>query len=136
ADDEYEALATEAEAIGYPLVIKSCRGGRGRGERLVNTPSQLAEVVRRARVEAKAVYGHNQLFIERAILPAHQVGVQIVADRYGNLVHLGDREGSIIHSNQKIMEEAPSLCLSPDRREVLLDTAVRLARLFEYQNVG
>lgn len=136
AENEYDALAAEAETIGYPLVIKSCRGGRGRGERLVNTPSQLAEVVRRAQVEAKAVYGHNQLFIERAILPAHQVGVQIVADRYGNLVHLGDREGSIIHSNQKIMEEAPSLCLSSERREALLDTAVGLARLFDYQNVG
>jgi acetyl/propionyl-CoA carboxylase alpha subunit len=135
-EDEFDALAAEAATIGYPLVVKSCRGGRGRGERLVNAPSHLAEIVRRAQVEAKAVYGHNQLFLERAILPAHQVGVQIVADRHGNLVHLGDREGSIIHSNQKIMEEAPSLCLTPERREALLDTAVRLARLFEYQNVG
>ena len=135
-EDEFDALAAEAEAMGYPLVVKSCRGGRGRGERLVNDPSQLAEVVRRAQVEARAVYGHNQLFIEKAILPAHQVGVQIVADRHGNLVHLGDREGSIIRSNQKIVEESPSLCLSPAQRETLLETAVRLARLFDYQNVG
>ena len=109
-ENEFDALAAEAATIGYPLVVKSCRGGRGRGERMVNAPSHLAEVVRRAQVEAKAVYGHNQLFLERAILPAHQVGVQIVADRYGNLVHLGEREGSIVHSNQKIVEEAPSLC--------------------------
>lgn len=135
-DGEFEALAASAAAIGYPLVVKSCRGGRGRGERLVNTPEHLPEVVRRAQVEAKAVYGHNELYIEKAILPAHQVGVQIVADRHGNLVHLGDREGSIIHSNQKIVEESPALCLSPERREALLDTAVQLARLFNYQNVG
>jgi len=136
SEDEFDALAADAAAIGYPLVVKSCRGGRGRGERLVNDPERLPEVVRRARAEARAIYGRNELYIEKAILPAHQVGVQIVADRHGDLVHLGDREGSIIHSNQKIVEEAPALCLSPERREALLETAVRLARLFNYQNVG
>lgn len=136
SEGDFADLAAEAAQIGYPLVVKSCRGGRGRGERLVNTPELLPEVVRRAQVESKAVYGHNELYIEKAILPAHQVGVQIVADRHGNLVHLGEREGSIIHSNQKIVEESPSLCLSPERREVLLETAVQLARLFDYQNVG
>ena len=135
-EDEFDALAAAAAAIGYPLVVKSCRGGRGRGERLVSGPERLAEVVRRAQVESRAVYGRNELYIEKAIQPAHQVGVQIVADRHGNLVHLGDREGSIIHSNQKIVEEAPALCLSAERREALLETAVQLARLFNYQNVG
>jgi acetyl/propionyl-CoA carboxylase alpha subunit len=136
AADEFDALAAGANALGYPLVVKSCRGGRGRGERLVYHPDQLAEVVRRARVEAQAVYGDTTLFLERAILPAHQVGVQIIGDRHGALVHLGDREGSVIHSNQKIIEEAPSLCLSPSQRAALRETAVRLARLFNYQNLG
>lgn len=134
--EEYEAMAAEAAAIGYPLVIKSCRGGRGRGERLVHDAEHLPEIARRAHVEANTVYGHSRLYLERAILPAHQVGVQIVADRHGNLVHLGDREGSIIHSNQKIVEEAPSLCLSNGQREGLLETAVQLARLFQYENLG
>ena len=134
--EEYEALAAEAAVIGFPLVIKSCRGGRGRGERLVQNAEHLPEIARRAHTEANAVYGHSRLYMERAILPAHQVGVQIVADRHGHLVHLGDREGSIIHSNQKIVEEAPSLCLSPGQRAALLDTAVQLARLFDYRNVG
>ena len=136
AADEFDALAAEADKVGYPLVVKSCRGGRGRAERLVHDRSQMAEIVRRSGVEARAVYGHNQLYLERAILPAHQVGVQIAADAQGNVVHLGDREGSIIHSNQKIVEEAPALCLSPEQRAALLETAVRLARLFNYQNVG
>jgi acetyl/propionyl-CoA carboxylase alpha subunit len=136
AEDEYDALATEAAEIGYPLVIKSCRGGRGRGERLVSDPDHLAEAVRRSQAEAQAVYGNKQLFLEWAILPAHQVGVQIVADRDGNLVHLGDREGSILHRNQKIVVEAPSLCLTAESRAGLLETAVRVARLFRYQGVG
>ncbi len=136
AEDEYPALAEAAEAIGYPLVVKSCQGGRGRGERMVDDAAHLAENVRRAHVEATAVYGRSQLFLERAIAPAHQVGVQIVADQAGNLVHLGEREGSIVQNNQKLVEEAPALCLSPEQRAALLETAVRLARLVEYQNVG
>ncbi len=136
AEDEYAALAEAADALGYPLVVKSCQGGRGRGERMVDDPAHLAESVRRAYAEAKAVYGHSQLFLERAIAPAHQVGVQIVADRHGRLVHLGEREGSIIQSNQKLVEESPAICLSPEQRTVLLETAVRLARLVDYQNVG
>ena len=135
-EGEFDALLAEANRLGFPLVIKSCRGGRGRGERLIANANQLAEVTRRAQVEAKAVYGNSQLFLERAILPAHQVGVQIIADDHGNLVHLGEREGSIIHSNQKLVEEAPALCLSPERRAALQDTAVRVARLFEYRNMG
>ncbi len=134
--DEFDALAAEAKRMGFPLVVKSCRGGRGRGERLIHDRDHLAEIVRRAGVEARAVYGHNQLFLERAILPAHQVGVQIAADAQGNVVHLGDREGSIVHNNQKIVEEAPALCLTAGQRDGLLETAVRLARLFDYRNLG
>lgn len=133
---EFEAMTAAAQAIGYPLVIKSCSGGRGRGERVVDNPKQLPEIARRAHVEANAVYGNSRLFLEQAILPAHQIGVQIVADRRGNLVHLGDREGSIVHNNQKIVEESPALCLSPAGRAALLEAAVRLAHLFGYQNVG
>lgn len=135
-DDEDEELVAAADELGYPLVVKSCHGGRGRGEKLVYSPDKLATAVRRARVEARAVYGNSQLFLERAIQPAHQIGVQVLADRNGSIVHLGDREGSIIHSNQKIVEEAPSLCLTPESRTELLGMAVQLARLFNYQNLG
>lgn len=135
-EEEFDALRATAEGLGYPLVIKSCSGGRGRGERLVNDPGRLAEAVRRSQVESQAIYGSTRLFLEQAILPAHQVGVQIMADRYGDLVHLGEREGSVIQSNQKIMEEAPALCLTPERREELLKTAVQIAKLFDYQNLG
>lgn len=136
AETEFDALRSAAETLGYPLVIKSCRGGRGRGERMVHDPADLAEAVRRSQAEAQAVYGNKQVFLEHAILPAHQVGVQILADNQGNVVHLGEREGSVLQSNQKIVEEAPALCLTDESRSRLLDTAVRLARLFNYRNAG
>jgi len=136
AEDEFDQLRAAAEAIGYPVVLKSCRGGRGRGERVVADALHLPEAVRRAQVETQAVYGNKQLYVERAILPAHQVGVQIVADKHGNLIHLGEREGSVVQSNQKIIEEEPALCLTPERREELLATAVRLAQLFKVENLA
>lgn len=135
-EDEDDALGDTAGFLGYPLVIKSCSGGRGRGERLVTGPRHLAESVRRARQEARRVYGNSRIFLERAILPAHQIGVQILADRHGHRIHLGEREGSIIHSNQKIIEEAPALKLSAEQRAAIHQTALDLARLFGYQNVG
>ena len=135
AEDEFDALSSAAAEIGYPVVLKSCRGGRGRGERVVGGAGHLAEAVRRAQVEAQAIYGNKQLYVERAILPAHQVGVQIMADSRGNVIHLGEREGSVVQSNQKIIEEEPALCLTPERREELLATALRLARLFKLQNL-
>ncbi len=135
AEDEFDQLAAAAEAIGYPVVIKSCRGGRGRGERVVLTPDHLAEVVRRAQVETQAVYGNKQLYVERAILPAHQVGVQVLGDRHGHFVHLGEREGSVVQSNQKIIEEEPALCLSAEQREALFATVEQLARLFKLENL-
>lgn len=135
AEDEFDELVAAAETIGYPVVLKSCRGGRGRGERVVLTADQLRDIARRAQVETQAVYGNKQLYVERAILPAHQVGVQVLADRYGNLVHLGDREGSVVQSNQKIIEEAPALCLSAEQQAELLATALQVSRLFEMQNL-
>jgi acetyl/propionyl-CoA carboxylase alpha subunit len=136
SEDEGAALQRTAEVIGYPLVLKSCSGGRGRGERLVTRPEQLAEATRRSRAEARTIYGNQQLYLERAILPAHQVGVQIMGDAAGNLIHLGEREGSLIQHNQKIVEESPALCLTPERRAELLETALRIGRLFNYRNLG
>jgi len=135
-ESELNALSVEAERLGYPLVIKSCRGGRGRGERLVQTPGELARAVHRAQAEAQTVYGDRSVYLEKAIRPAHQIGVQVLADRQGALVHLGAREGSLIQGNQKIIEESPAPCLTPGQRGRLWQTALDLARLFGYENVG
>ena len=130
------SITATAEKIGYPLVIKSCHGGRGRGERLVHNPEQLATAVQRASAESRAVFGNEHIYLERALLPAHQIGVQLLGDQYGNLLHLGEREGSIIVGNQKIIEEAPSPILNDTQRAAILQTALAIGKLFNYQNVG
>ena len=131
--DEIEAAA---DRLGFPVIIKSCSGGRGRGERLTKSPRHLVKAVRQAQAVGQAVYGNRRVYMEKAILPAYQVGVQIVADKDGNLIHLGEREGSVLQSGHKIVEEAPARCLSQELREKLWQTALDLGRLFNYENVG
>ena len=135
-EGEMDALRAEAERIGYPVLIKSCMGGRGRGARLVRSKEHLEEAVRYSQTESYTVYGDKHVYLEHALLPAHQLGVQVIGDRQGNIVHLGEREGSIQVGNQKIVEEAPSPSLSQAQREKLWEAAVHLARLFKYQNAG
>lgn len=129
-------IQNAAGEIGYPVVIKSCRGGRGRGERLVHRPEQLETAVQRAAAESRAVFGNDHIYLERALLPAHQIGVQLLGDQHGNLIHLGEREGSIIVGNQKIIEEAPSPILNDRQRAEILQAALAIGRMFNYQNVG
>ncbi len=129
-DHALPALRAEAERLGFPVVVKSCRGGRGRGERVIYSAETLEPTVRRAQAEAQAVYGDRHVFIEKAILPAHQIGVQILADQFGKLVHLGEREGSMLQGNRKVIEESPAPCLDDAARTQLWDAALTLARLF------
>ncbi len=134
--DDVAGLREEAERIGYPLVIKSTSGGRGPGERIVHTPEQLETALRGARAEAQLVYGVGRVFLEKAITSAHQIGVQVLADRYGNFVHIEEREGSLLHNGQKVIEESPAPCLMPEQRTKLWDTALQIAKLFNYENLG
>jgi acetyl/propionyl-CoA carboxylase alpha subunit len=130
------ALRQETERLGFPLAIKSCRGGRGRGALLVASPDRLEWAVRRAQAESQVFYGERLVYLEKVIQGAHQVGVQVVGDRYGGLVHLGEREGSLMFGNQKIVEEAPAPGLSERQRNQICQAALELARLFNFQNVG
>jgi acetyl/propionyl-CoA carboxylase alpha subunit len=116
-------------------VVKSSRGGRGRGERLVWSPERLERLARAAQTEAQAVYDDRFIYLEKVLLPAHQIGVQIVADRFGNRIHLGERDGSMRYGNQKIVEETPAPCLTPAQRAELCQAALDLAALFEIENV-
>ncbi len=135
-DDELSAVQAEAERLGWPLRIKSCPGGRGRGERLVRSPDGLEPALRQAQAEAQAVYGDRRVYLERTFPRAHQVDVQVLADGHGGLVHLGEREGSQVFGNQKLLVEAPAPVLPPERRQALWQAALELARLFGYQNAG
>lgn len=133
--DEMGAIQKEADRLGYPLVVKSCRGGRGRGERMVWSENRLYAAVRRSQAEAQSIYDDQRIFLEKAIWPAHQIGVQVIADAHGNLIHLGEREGSLLYGNQKIVEESPSPCLSPAQRDQILEAALEISRFYGVDNV-
>ena len=135
-DENLDELEIAAERLGYPVIVKSCSGGRGRGERLTKSAKHLTKAVHQAQAVGQAVYGNRRVYLEKAILPAYQVGVQIMADKYGNFVHLGEREGSVLQNGHKVIEEAPSLCLSQELREKIWQAALDLGRLFNYENVG
>lgn len=135
-NDASATLQAEAAQLGYPLIVKSCRGGRGRAEHIIHHPSQLDGAARRARQEAQAVYGDSRIYLEKAILPARHLSVQILADAHGNLIHLGEREGSMVLGNQKVIEESPAPSLNDQQRHQLWELALDIARVFEYRNVG
>jgi acetyl/propionyl-CoA carboxylase alpha subunit len=135
-DENLDQIGPAAEELGYPVIIKSCSGGRGRGERLAYSADHLEEAVRQAQAIGYAIYGNQRVYLEKAILPAYQVGVQILADKAGNLIQLGDREGSLLQKGHKIVEEAPAACLNQEQREQLWATAVALGRHFKYENLG
>ena len=133
---EAEAIRAEADRLGYPVVIKSARGGRGRGAYTAQSAAQIERALRRAQTEAQIIYGSTDFYMEKLITPAHMIGVQVLADHLGQVVHLGEREGSLTRGNQKMMEEAPAPCLTPVQREQVWQEAVEIARLIGFQGVG
>lgn len=135
-NEESAPLHEEAEKLGYPLMVKSCRGGRGRGAHLVSHAEELEAVVRRVQQESQAVYGDRRIYLEKEISPAQQFAVQIVSDLQGNMIHLGEREGALMLGNQKVIQESPACALDQTKREQLWQMALTVAQLFGYRNVG
>lgn len=135
-DGDFSLIESAAEQLGYPLIVKSCSGGRGRGEKLTRSPGHLTRAVQQSQAVGQAVYGSRRVYLEKAIMPAYQIGVQIMADKQGQIVHLGEREGSVLQNGHKIVEEAPSVCISQELREEIWQTAIDLAKLFNYENIG
>jgi acetyl-CoA carboxylase biotin carboxylase subunit len=136
AATDAETIRTAADRLGYPVMIKSTRGGRGRGAYTAQSAAQIERAVRRAQTEAQIIYGSTDFYVEKLIMPAHMIGVQVLADQQGRVVHLGEREGSLIRGNQKMMEEAPAPGLTSAQREYLWQAAVQIARLIGFRGVG
>jgi 3-methylcrotonyl-CoA carboxylase alpha subunit len=126
----------EAERIGFPLMIKAAAGGGGKGMRAVTNPAEFAEALAAAQREALAAFGDDAVFLEKLIVRPRHIEFQVLADRYGHTIHLGERECSIQRRHQKVIEESPSVALSPELRAEMGAAAVRAAQSVGYVNAG
>lgn len=136
-DIEDDAQAREiAERLGYPILLKAAAGGGGKGIRFVREPEDLLTSLRTARSEARSAFGDSRVYLEKAIAPARHIEVQFIADTYGNVVHLGERECSIQRRHQKLVEESPSPIVDAELRERMTTAAIKLVRSIQYVNAG
>ncbi|HUA04857.1 MAG TPA: biotin carboxylase N-terminal domain-containing protein [Solirubrobacteraceae bacterium] len=124
------------DEIGYPLLVKAAGGGGGRGIKLARDPEQLGNLVSLARSEAGAAFGDERVYLERFVVGARHVEVQIAADEHGAIVHLGERDCSVQRRYQKVIEEAPAPDLEPATRNALTAEAVAFANAIGYRNLG
>ena len=130
-----DALAA-AEAVGYPVLLKASAGGGGRGIRRCDRPENLASAYAEAKAEAQACFGNDEMYLEKLVLRPRHIEFQVLADRQGHTIHLGDRDCSVQRRNQKLIEEAPARCLTPQLREKMGEAAVRAARAVGYESAG
>ncbi len=133
--DDGQAIA-EAARIGYPVLIKPSAGGGGKGMRKVRTRRELEAALQVCRSEARAAFGDDSLYLEKWLEENRHVEVQVVVDRYGHGVHLGDRDCSVQRRHQKIVEEAPTPALGPADRAELAERAIRAVVAAGYENIG
>jgi acetyl-CoA carboxylase biotin carboxylase subunit len=125
-----------AESIGYPVLIKAAFGGGGSGMRVVDSPENLTNAFLMAKSEASVAFGQADVYIEKYLERPRHIEFQILGDKQGNIVHLGERECSIQRRHQKLLEEAPSPFMTPELREKMGEAAVRAAKAVDYVNAG
>ncbi|MDP2830647.1 MAG: ATP-grasp domain-containing protein, partial [Candidatus Omnitrophota bacterium] len=133
--DEQDAIKI-AEKIGYPVMIKASAGGGGKGMRIAHNRPSLVSSLQTAQTEAQAAFGNNEVYIEKYIDGARQIEVQVLADKFGNTIHLRERECSIQRRHQKLIEETPSPAINNKTREKMGEAAVKAARAVGYYSVG
>lgn len=131
-----EEVEQFSEAYGFPIMIKAALGGGGRGMRLVNSKEELQSAYERAKSEAKAAFGSDEVYVEKAIIKPKHIEVQIIGDTHGNIVHLYERDCSIQRRHQKVVEIAPSNSISEQLRNDICDAAVKLMKKVGYINAG
>ena len=131
-----EEVQTFGEQNGYPIIIKAALGGGGRGMRVVRSADETAEAYERAKSEAKAAFGSAEVYVEKFLDKPKHIEVQILADTYGNVVHLYERDCSVQRRHQKVVEIAPSITISEDLRAEICEAAVRLMKNAGYINAG
>lgn len=125
-----------ADEIGYPVMIKASAGGGGKGMRIAHSTAEVAEGFNLAKAEAKASFGDDRVFVEKFIVDPRHIEIQVLGDKHGNVIHLGERECSIQRRNQKVIEEAPSPLLDEATRRKMGEQAVALAKAVNYDSAG
>jgi len=130
---DVQAVAAE---VGFPLLLKATAGGGGKGMRLVTDADDLEDAYRTASNEAEAAFGDGTMYVEKALVPARHVEIQVLCDTHGNVLTLGERECSIQRRHQKLIEESPSAALTPETREAMEAAAERACRAVGYRNAG
>jgi geranyl-CoA carboxylase alpha subunit len=136
ASQDDETLSSEAQRIGFPLMIKASAGGGGRGMRLVHESSELLAQIRTARSEAQNAFGSGELILERAVIQPRHVEIQVFGDQHGNIVYLGERDCSVQRRHQKVVEEAPCPLMTPELRQAMGQAAVKAAASVDYVGAG
>ncbi|MBQ2680161.1 MAG: acetyl-CoA carboxylase biotin carboxylase subunit [Firmicutes bacterium] len=131
-----EEAEAEADRIGYPVMIKASAGGGGKGIRVVFRKEELAESIRVASEEARSGFGNADVFMEKYLVGVRHIEVQVLADKFGNIVCLGERDCSLQRNKQKVIEETPSPFLSDELRERLMETAKKAMKFSYYENAG
>ncbi|MEX1023189.1 MAG: acetyl-CoA carboxylase biotin carboxylase subunit [Dehalococcoidia bacterium] len=134
--DDMDTARREAERIGFPLLVKASSGGGGRGIRLVEQAADLENAMRASASEAATSFKDATIFLEKYVSPARHIEVQIIADAHGNVRAFGERECSVQRRNQKLVEEAPSVAVTPEQRRRLCDAAIAAAKSCGYRNAG
>ena len=135
-DQSDATMLTEAQRIGFPVMIKAVAGGGGRGMRLVTTAKEFPDLLRAARSEAQNAFADPNVILERAIVEPRHIEIQVFGDRFGNAIHLGERDCSVQRRHQKLIEEAPSPAVSPDLRARMGATAVQAVKAIAYEGAG
>ena len=133
---DIEDAKLQAEKFGYPVIVKATAGGGGKGMRVANNAEELEQNITLCRQEAEKFFGNPDVYMEKFLVNPRHIEVQIIADKYGNVIHLGERDCSIQRRHQKLVEEAPSPAVSADIRKKLGDAAVRAALAANYEGVG
>lgn len=134
--EDVESAKKLAEEVGYPLLIKARSGGGGRGIRLVSTPEEFENAYNSAFAEAESAFGDGALYIEKFLKPVKHIEMQLLCDKHGNAICLGERECSVQRHNQKLIEESPSPSISEETRKAMMEAAIKAAHAVNYNSVG